>query len=108
MRLFYTGFDNWTKPSYGNRHLYSTYSKSYTVQFRGLCCARLLNEELNDESLSVDFFRKSLLRLHSELVKNQYTMERLILLLHGFIQGFSLRKTQDGNKLNFEHSLNSP
>lgn len=64
--------------------------------------ARSLNEELNDESWSVDFFRKSLSRLHPELVKNQCAIERLILLLHGL----SLRKTQDGNKLDFEYSLN--
>ena len=64
--------------------------------------ARSLNEELNNEIWSVDFFRKSLSRFHYELVKNQCAIERLILLLHGL----NLRKTQDGSKLDFEYSLN--
>jgi hypothetical protein len=44
--------------------------------------SRSLNEELSNKIWSVDFFRKSLSRFHSELVKNQCAIERLILLLH--------------------------
>ena len=63
--------------------------------------ARSLNEELKDERWSVDFFKKSLSQFSPELL-NQCAIEKLILLLHGL----SLRKIQDGNKLDFEYSLN--
>ena len=63
--------------------------------------ARSLNEEIKDERWSVDFFKKSLSQFSPELL-NQCAIEKLILLLHGL----SLRKTQDGNKLDFEYSLN--
>lgn len=53
------------------------------IQFNLDFWAKSLNEELNDESWSVDFFRKTLSKFHPELVKNQCAMERLILLLHG-------------------------
>jgi very-short-patch-repair endonuclease len=59
------------------------------------------NKELNDAMWSsVDYFKESLMRLHSKLVTNQCAMERLILLL----LGLNLRKREDGS-LDFEYSL---
>lgn len=72
------------------------------IQFNLDSWARSLNEELKDERWSVDFFKKSLSQFSPELLKNQCAIEKLILLLHGL----SLRKTQDGNNLDFEYSLN--
>jgi hypothetical protein len=59
------------------------------------------NEKINDESWSVEFFRESLSHYHPELVRNQCAMEKLILILHGL----NLRKSSDGDSLDFEYSL---
>jgi very-short-patch-repair endonuclease len=60
------------------------------------------NKELNDEKWTANYFKESLIRFHPQLVSNQCAMERLILLL----LGVNLRKTQDGNSLDFEYSSN--
>jgi very-short-patch-repair endonuclease len=60
------------------------------------------SKELDDEKWLADYFKESLKRFHSGLVSNQCAMERLILLL----LGLNLRKTQDGNSLDFEYSSN--
>ena len=59
------------------------------------------NKELNDEKWSANYFKKSLIQFHPQLVSNQCAMERLILLL----LGLNLR-TQDGSSLDFEYSSN--
>jgi hypothetical protein len=56
---------------------------------------------LNDEKWSANYFKKSLVQFHPQLVSNQCAMERLILLL----LGLNLR-TQDGSSLDFEYSSN--
>lgn len=73
------------------------------IQFNlGIWAAEFI-KKLNDDkkSWSVEFFRESLSQYHPELVKNQCAMEKFMLSLHGL----KLRKTKDGNKLDFEYSL---
>ena len=62
-----------------------------------------LNDELDDdvERWSIDSIKESLSRFHPELVKNQCAMEKFMLSLFGY----RLRKTKDGNNLDFEYSL---
>jgi very-short-patch-repair endonuclease len=60
------------------------------------------NKELNDEKWTANYFKEFLIRFHPQLVTNQCAIERLILLL----LGLNLRKTQDGNSLDFEYSSN--
>ena len=62
-----------------------------------------LNDELDDdvERWSIDSLKESLSRFHPELVKNQCALEKFMLSLFGY----RLRKTQDGNNLDFEYSL---
>ena len=72
------------------------------IQFNLGIWATEFNKQLNDEkSWSVKFFGESLSQYHPELVKNQCAMEKFILSLHGL----KLRKTKDGNNLDFEYSL---
>ena len=57
---------------------------------------------MNDEKWSANYFKKSLIQFHPQLVSNQCAMERLILLL----LGLNLRKAQDDTSLDFEYSSN--
>ena len=61
------------------------------------------NKKLDNdvESWSIDFIKESLSKYHPELVKNQCAMEKFMLSLHGY----KLRKTEDGNNLDFKYSL---
>ena len=73
------------------------------IQFNLGRWATEFNKKLNEDkkSWSAEFFKESLLRFHPELVKNQCAMEKFMLSLHGL----KLRKTKDGNNLDFEYSL---
>ena len=64
---------------------------------------RKLNEKLDGdvESWSIDFIKESLSEFHYELAKNQCAMEKFMLSLFGY----QLQKTEDGNNLDFEYSL---
>ena len=62
-----------------------------------------LNEELDNdlERWSIDSIKESLSRFHPELTKNQCAMEKFMLSLFGY----KLRKTENGNNLDFKYSL---
>jgi very-short-patch-repair endonuclease len=73
------------------------------IQFNLGIWATEFNKQLNDDEKcwSVKFFRESLSQYHPELIKNQCAMEKFMLSLHGL----KLRKTKDGNNLDFVYSL---